>query len=90
MTAPAFDGRFPAVAQVHAQARPECPPAPFDRIASVAPARRLARAAACGSGQAPGAGRATAHADAVARASGAPDAARRLRWPLFVHARGKR
>ena len=89
MTAPAFEDRCSAVAEADAQARPECPAALFDRIAPVAPARRLARAAACGSAQATGVAPIAVHAAAVARARGAPDAARRLRWPLSVRARRK-
>jgi SAM-dependent methyltransferase len=50
--APVFKDHFSAVAADYAQARPEYPPSLFAWIASVAPARRLAWDAGCGSGQA--------------------------------------
>jgi SAM-dependent methyltransferase len=49
---PAFHDHFSAVAAQYAQARPEYPPALFDWIASIAPARGLCLEAGCGSGQA--------------------------------------
>lgn len=48
----AFKDHFSAVAAEYADARPEYPPALFDWIAGVAPARALAWEAGCGSGQA--------------------------------------
>ena len=52
MNATAFRDHFSAVAAQYAQARPEYPPALFDWIASVVPARELCWEAGCGSGQA--------------------------------------
>lgn len=52
MNATAFRDHFSAVAAQYAQARPEYPPALFDWIASVVPARDLCWEAGCGSGQA--------------------------------------
>ena len=47
-----FKDHFSTVAAAYADARPEYPPALFDWIASIAPARELAWEAGCGSGQA--------------------------------------
>ncbi|MGG6461923.1 class I SAM-dependent methyltransferase [Solilutibacter silvestris] len=47
-----FSDHFSAVAADYAAARPEYPPALFDWIASIAPARGLCWEAGCGSGQA--------------------------------------
>lgn len=52
MNAAAFHDHFSAVAAQYAQARPEYPPALFDWIASVVPARDFCWEAGCGSGQA--------------------------------------
>ncbi|PNS09264.1 class I SAM-dependent methyltransferase [Solilutibacter silvestris] len=49
---PTFSDHFSAVAADYAAARPEYPPALFDWIASIAPARGLCWEAGCGSGQA--------------------------------------
>ena len=47
-----FKDHFSAVADAYADARPEYPDALFDWIATLAPGRRLAWEAGCGSGQA--------------------------------------
>jgi SAM-dependent methyltransferase len=47
-----FPDHFSAVAAQYASARPEYPPALFDWIAAIAPARGLCWEAGCGSGQA--------------------------------------
>ena len=52
MTAVQFRDHFSAVAAQYAQARPDYPPALFDWIASIAPARDRCWEAGCGSGQA--------------------------------------
>jgi SAM-dependent methyltransferase len=52
MNTPAFHDHFSALATQYAQARPEYPPALFDWIASVLPARDSCWEAGCGSGQA--------------------------------------
>ena len=52
MSKASFHDHFSAGAAHYAQARPEYPPALFDFIASIAPARTLAWEPGCGSGQA--------------------------------------
>lgn len=52
MPGPGFKDHFSAVAAAYAHARPGYPDALFDWIAAVAPSRRLAWEAGCGSGQA--------------------------------------
>lgn len=52
MPGPGFKDHFSAVAAAYAGARPSYPDALFDWIAAVAPSRRLAWEAGCGSGQA--------------------------------------
>jgi SAM-dependent methyltransferase len=52
VSGPGFHDHFSAVAAQYAQARPEYPPALFDWIASIAPARGLCWEAGCGNGQA--------------------------------------
>ena len=52
VTTPSFKDHFAAVSDAYAGFRPSYPPALFDWLAEIAPARRLAWDCACGSGQA--------------------------------------